>query len=240
METNQEENQELAQRLRSEMHHQTADNIQPQSVPVPVIRTLESDILGAVQNKEIDQISTLSKQLDSQDELSQVQSAALEMDNNKKYKVLFLLFLLIALAGGGAYYYVFLYKKATPKAVVQQEVKKYYVKDVWPEAGQAIVRSTADSTSTDKAVIMLVKDFDVLYSDVLSDENIFQSIAKNKFGYGTLEKFVDLSIGNQKLRIADAGSGALVYGFVDKKYLLLTGSIGDWLRISTPLKQNQQ
>ena len=226
METEKDNISTLADRLRSgEAHPNTT----------PVIRTFEGDILNAVRDDNISKISTLSRQLDSVND-SAVYDAANSMDRKKKMITITLstLFVLLILGAGASYYYFKVYKKPVP--VVVAEVKKYYIKDMWTSAPFTFIQNTDTATSTDSSVLADVKDFDALYYYSLNDEEIFKSLAKEKFGYNSLEKSVDISVENQDLRIADGELGAFVYGFVGKKHFLATNNLAEWIKISKTLK----
>ena len=226
METEKDNISTLADRLRGGEAH---PNI------TPIIRTFEGDILNAVRDDNISKISTLSRQLDSVND-SAIYDAANSMDRKKKMiKItLFTLFVLLILGAGASYYYFKVYKKPAP--IIVAEIKKYYVKDVWTSAPFTFIQNTDTATSTDSSITANVKDFDALYYYSLNNEEVFKSLAKEKFGYNSLEKFVDISVENQDLRIADGELGAFVYGFVGKNYFLATNNLAEWIKISKTLK----
>ena len=199
----------------------------------PLIRTFEGDILSSVKSGDLSQIKLVSKEMDAN---NIVYGAADSIDNNRKILVFAsIAFLFILLGAGAAYYYFYIYKKPAP-AVVKIEEKKYYAADVWKNAPSNIQDNTDIATSTENYILLKVTNFDNLYNYILNNENIFISLAKNKFEYNNLEKFTDFEIDNQNIRIADGETGPFLYGFVGKNYLLITSSVQGWINKSKELR----
>lgn len=233
--------QEKANRFRKGIHNSI--NIEPSSQPVPnqipVIRTFEDDILDQVRSGNIDQRKVLVDELDSRpfEQSTDIYAAAEQVERKKKIIIISSIILgLLILFGGGFVYYYYNYIRVVPQPVVEVPVKVYTVADIWTNPTTQLISYTSTATTTESSIIVSIKDFNALYYYVLNNENIFNDVARNKFHYNSVDKFSDISVQNNDLRIADGESGPLVYGFVDKKFLVISNSLESWLKTADSVK----
>lgn len=232
-----------ADKFRKEIHHSAPEDFLNDTQNktennIPIIRTLESDILDQVKAGELDQRKILTEQLDSKPLYGgDIYAAADKVAKRKKIILYSSLVLTILLVVGGILFYNYWsnLKNQTPTAEVP--IKKYTVNDIWINPPIQLVNYTGEATTTKDSIIVKIKDFNSLYYYSLNNETIFNQVAKDLYNYNTLGNFSDISIENNDLRIADGGNGPLVYGFLDKNYLIVSNGIDSWIRESKDLKQ---
>jgi flagellar basal body-associated protein FliL len=202
---------------------------------MPIIHTMESDSYDNIRKGNIDKIKILSGQMDT----SQNSFAANGFVGNKKMLIISLIAALsfISIAGAGLFYF-FVYKKPVAVEEVKLETPKYTILDVWndPQA-QSIFSNTTEATSTQDSITIKIDDFDPVYKAILSDETIFANLARSKFKFYQLGSFSDLSVKDIKMRVSDGESGAFVYGYVDKNYMIMASSVSRFLELYNSLKK---
>lgn len=215
------------------MDKQINNSLEENKNEIPVIRTFEHDLIRGVKDGNITGQNILSRELDSQSEVFRV---AENIENKKKITVFIsMTFLIFSLSGAAfGYYYFFIYEK--PVIAEEVKVKEYFIKDVWTLAPNTIIETTGSSTSTKDSIIIKIKDFDTLYPYLLNNESSLNSLAKNFFKYNSINKFSDLNIENNDLRISDGENGPIIYGYYKKDYLIITNSIQNFIKIIKSLK----
>lgn len=109
------------------------------------------------------------------------------------------------------------------------------INNVWPSAASSLGAYTGDATSTEKHIIIDIKDFNFVYQYLLQNESLFNEIS-NRFGYNTLQPFHDTTINDIDMRVADGGVGAVVYGYVNQNKLLIANSLNEWLEMRDALQ----
>jgi hypothetical protein len=202
---------------------------------VPMIRTMSSDITTVADSQSIDKLKLISAQMDANNSFASanISEVAQSIDNKKRIILIssILLIVLFLFSAAGYYYFVIMPRQnIQPVPVVN--VKTYNIRDFWPSASSFLLDNTGQATATADYILIEVKNFDSLYAYVINSENVFKNLAKERFGYEELGQFADVSISNQDLRIADGIAGPLVYGFIDKKYLLISNSLNTWIEKS--------
>lgn len=201
---------------------------------IPVIHTMESDVYDNIRKDNINKIKILSGQMDTS-------GNTFEADNVIKRKRLIVIAgvaIFLLLISGAAAYYFLVYKKPVIIEEVKVEAPKYTVLDVWNDPiSKKLFSYTSEATSTDDSIVIRISNFDNLYQAILEDENVFKGLAKNKFKYFNLSTFNDVSIKNINMRVADGESGAFVYGYYKKDYIIITSSINRFVEIYESLKK---
>jgi flagellar basal body-associated protein FliL len=230
----------------------------PKSVPsgIPVIHTLESDADELIKShtEEGDHLGVykrLSQDVGTQSEIQQ----QLQSQDRKSSLLMWLLMfsVLFAIAGGLAYYYfTYITKKPStttnnvtsiptnnssvvnsnnsPKDVIPNlnTNPTNTLTSVWPAAAEVIGRYTGDVSKTDKHILIEVKSFDYVYANLIQNESLLAEAGKS-LGYDMVGEFRDTSINNIDLRVADANTGALIYGYINQNKLLISNSLQDWM-----------
>ncbi len=192
---------------------------------VPLIRTFETDLLEQVKTGEISKLSVMAGEMNKGVD---IQSMVDNTNQKKKFILIFsFAFLFLALCVGGYYYY--LSTKVIP--VVKVEIKKYFIYDVWPGTlkDDTLRLNTGEATSTSDIVVINVGNFEKIYPYIIKNENKLKSLAEDKYGYTNMGDFEDTTIENIDMRIADGNEGPIIYGYVDKRKLLISDDIGKYI-----------
>lgn len=208
---------------------------------IPTIRTFDGDILNAVKSQHLDEKSILSQELDKTDI---IQAAVANQQTKRKLTSLMLILLIIISLTtlAGVYYY---YSNSRIKSLAIEEdlqskrsqIRIYKLEEIWADVPDQIKNNVSAATSTDSSVLVKISNFDELYPFLLNNEASLITLAINKFGYVSLDTFSDFPVENNDLRIADAGTGPLVYGFIDKDFLIISNSIREWLKAKQSIAQ---
>ncbi len=201
---------------------ETTINVAP---PVPLIRTFEVDLLEQVKAGEVSKLSIIAGEMDKG---INIQSVADNTNKKRKYILIFVCFFIFAAMCAGGYYY-YLMTKVVP--VVKIDVKKYFIYDVWPGTlkDDTLRLGTGEATSTVDTTIININNFESIYPYIIENEDKLRSLAEDKYGYTNVGDFEDTTIENIDMRIADGNEGPVIYGYVDKKRLLISNDIGKYI-----------
>jgi hypothetical protein len=212
--------------------NQVALSPQDSANKIPLIKTFQSDLMEGGDATKLSQM---------QNNISQsynIQSVADNLKTRKKIMVIAASILaLLLIIGGGVYYYMYTQKKAAEEKVAaelkkSQQIKRYYISDVWPEVSRdaLLKENTGEATSTKDVIVINVKNFEKVYDYLIDNEKKMTGLATGKFDYTNLGDFQDATIENIDMRIADCNEGPVVYGYVDKDKLIITNDIDRYIK----------
>lgn len=229
----------------------------PQQGGIPVIRTLESDTNELIKNDKLDKVHILAQQLQSStdNQMDSIIQQTVKQTQTKKMIILGSVGAMLLIIILGLVWFIVGSDNepapvVTPPTNNQQTIPpitdtspidtttpeppftippQQTIVDVWP-AAREIAEFTGSAKKEENHIIIDVTHFSQVYAYLIQNEVIFNSLAQT-FGYMTLDPFRDATIDNKNMRVADGGTGALVYGFIrNNTALLISNSVNDWIQ----------